>query len=79
MDFDFSGVEIPEATLAAMNGDPDALWVIPRDQQPFTLKSWLQRFDKEGYLFDAGFRQNFQDRFVLRETTDYYDIWVPRR
>ncbi|MDP6435737.1 MAG: hypothetical protein QGG46_00690 [Gammaproteobacteria bacterium] len=78
MDFDFSGVKIPKATLAAMNEDPDALWLIPRDQQPFTLKSWLQRFDEDGFLFDAGFRRNFQDRFVLRETSGYYDLWVPR-
>ena len=77
MDFDYSGVEIPPDTITAMNSDPDALWLIPKGQEPFLIKNWFTRFQEDGYLFKQTFRDNFHARFEMIDSTEYFDLWAP--
>ena len=77
MDFQFSGREIPQATLDAFLADTTAVWLIPRDQQPFMLPNWYYR-DTGGLLFDDAFRANFAAAFRREGASEYFDIYVAR-
>ena len=77
MDFDFSGIAIPDATIEKLVSEEDALWLIPINAEPFTIKNWYWRHDEDGYLFDEPFRAAFNSGFEKLATSTYFDIWQP--
>jgi hypothetical protein len=79
MDFQFSGLEIPPATLASLLNDKTAVWLIPQGQEPFTIVNWYYRHDVDGgFLFSEEFRRAFRQGFRKQASTSYYDIYVSR-
>ena len=76
MDFQLSGIEIPQATIDRMLGDEKALWLIPTDQEPFTIANWYFRY-QGGLLFDENFRSAFKDHFRKSESRKYFDLYLP--
>jgi hypothetical protein len=75
MDFDFSGIEIPQLTIDRMLEDPSAVWLIPTGQPPFTLVNWYYRH-KGGLTFDENFRTAFTENFARVDSTVHYDIYM---
>jgi hypothetical protein len=75
-DFQFSGVGIPESTIAALLADTRAVWLIPAGQEPFTMVNWYFRYSG-GQLFDESFQQAFTQHFRRQATTEYFDLYVP--
>ncbi|MEJ2139257.1 MAG: glycosyltransferase family 39 protein [Gammaproteobacteria bacterium] len=76
MDFQQSGIQIPQATIDRMLGDEKALWLIPANQEPFTLSNRYFRH-QDGLLFDENFRSAFVNHFRKSETRDYFDLYLP--
>jgi hypothetical protein len=77
LDFDFSGIAIPAATIDKMLADKSAIWLIPAGEEPFTMVSWYQ-LDTDKLLFDERFRDAFNQNFVLIESLDYFDLYALR-
>jgi hypothetical protein len=78
MDFQYSGIDIPQATIEHMLADDAALWLIPAGQEPFTLANWYFR-DTGKHLFGVAFRNAFSSNFHKTGTTDYFDLYVPAK
>ena len=75
MDFQFSGLEIPAATIDAMLSDEGDVWLIPAGQEPFTIVNWYYR-KQNGRLFDETFRQAFMDNFRRVQSTSNFDVYT---
>jgi hypothetical protein len=75
MDFQASGVAIPQATIDSMLGDESAIWLIPAGQEPFRLVNWYYRYT-DGLLFDDAFRSAFSMNFYKLGSTDYFDLYA---
>lgn len=75
MDFQASGIEIPQATISRMLADESSIWLIPTDQKPFQLLNWYYRFEG-GLLFEEAFRSAFSANFQKFESTEYFDLYT---
>jgi hypothetical protein len=74
MDFQLSGLELPQATIDKLLADDTAVWLIPVGQEPFTILNWYYR-NQNGLLFDARFRQAFNNNFHKLASTSNYDVY----
>jgi hypothetical protein len=74
MDFQASGIQIPQATIDHMLADESAIWLIPAGQEPFTIVNWYNRYEG-GLLFEDDFRAAFGASFSSHGSTDYFDIY----
>lgn len=77
MDFQLSGVDVPDATVERMVGDVGAVWLIPAGQEPFTIVNWYYRATG-GKLFSDEFRQAFSDHYRKVAGTEHYDVYLAR-
>jgi hypothetical protein len=75
MDFQLSGIEIPQATIDRMLADNNAVWLIPAGDEPFTILNWYFRFN-EGFLFSDAFRDAFSRAFRKQDSATYFDVYV---
>lgn len=75
MDFQFSGIDIPQLTIDRMLADKSGVWLIPASQEPFTLVSWYLR-NRGGLTFDENFRAAFVENFVRIDGTTHYDVYM---
>jgi hypothetical protein len=75
MDFQFSGLEIPVATIDKILADGSAVWLIPAGQEPFTIVNWYYR-QTNGLLFDDRFRQAFDANFHKVASTPSFDVYA---
>ena len=50
------------------------LWLLPRGGAPFTSTN---RYNGVSLLYPEKFRRDFSDRFELRETTAFFDLYFP--
>ena len=69
-----SGVELPAATIHAVENCVVDLWLIPAGGRPFLLRN---RYPVTGYapLFPESFRLAFDRAYRKIATTDYFDVW----
>jgi hypothetical protein len=75
MDFQFSGIGIPQLTIDRMLADGSGVWLIPAGQEPFTLVSWYLR-NRGGLTFDENFRTAFSENFVKVDGATHYDVYM---
>jgi hypothetical protein len=75
MDIQFSGIEIPQATIDRLLADDTAVWLVPAGQEPFTIVSWYYRFEN-GMIFDSHFRDVFKSSFQKVRSTENFDIYI---
>jgi len=75
MDFQFSGIEIPQATIDRMLADKSSIWLIPVGQEPFRLVSWYY-WHSAGLVFDEAFRAAFNKNFHKQAATEFFDLYV---
>src|SRR5262249_33991368 len=75
MDMQQGGLELPSATLDAMASGATAIWLIPKGDEPFSMKSWYSDQD----LFGPELRRVFHEHYEKAETTEHFDVWIHRR
>ncbi|MBN8556054.1 MAG: glycosyltransferase family 39 protein [Deltaproteobacteria bacterium] len=71
MDMDLSHMPIPENTLQALRDCKIQNWILPKDNEPFSLKSFYTLEP----LFSEEFRKIFFQNYEKRETSNHYEIW----
>jgi len=75
MDAAWSGRPFPRALIDAMRSCSVANWVIPSGGSPFDLPNAYG----EREVFPAEFRQAFHERYQLRESGRWFDVWTCAR
>ena len=73
-----SGLEIPAATIRAIDDCRFDYWLLPDDAQPFDVPSAYQPLGPES-VFSAQFRLAFLRRYVRVSRTALFDVWECRR
>jgi hypothetical protein len=73
-----SGLEIPGATIRAIDDCRFDYWLLPDDAQPFDVPSAYQPLGPES-VFSAQFRLAFLRRYVRVNRTALFDVWECRR
>jgi hypothetical protein len=66
-DMSSSGLSIPSATIRKLEEGAIHVWLIPRENQPFSL-----------HEFDDTFRQTFLNNYTLVSRNRFFDVWVYR-
>jgi hypothetical protein len=77
LDFEFSGVHMPAATIEKILGDESAVWLIPAGEQPFMMPD-AYRPGTGALLFEDAFRAMFADNFMKTASGRYFDVYVRR-
>ena len=77
MDFQLSGIGIPQSTIDTMVADESAIWLIPADQEPFKLVNWYYRYE-DGQLFEDAFQLAFSTNFQKYGSTNYFDLYAQK-
>jgi len=77
MDFQHSGMEIPQVTIDHMLADKSSIWLIPAGQEPFEITNWYYRFQGR-FLFEDNFRSAFNESFQRQSSTDFFDLYIQR-
>jgi hypothetical protein len=75
MDAAWSGRPFPPALVDAMRSCTIANWVIPSGGPPFELPNAYGEVE----VFPAEFRQAFHERYQLRESGRWFDVWTCTR
>lgn len=76
MDFDLGGVPIPKSTRDSIAAKKPMIWLIPKGQEPFSIRNWYGHNREREHLFDESFRTGFQDRYTQRSQSEYFDLWI---
>lgn len=67
-------IPLTDDTLAMIRGCNTDLWLIPRDERPFTM---------DGYygnpMFDEDFLSAFQGSYAKKESLEFFDVWACSR
>jgi len=77
MDFQYSGMEIPQVTIELMLADKSSIWLIPAGQEPFEITNWHYRHQGR-FLFEDNFRSVFNANFQRHSSTDFFDLYIQR-
>jgi hypothetical protein len=70
-----SGVELPRATIDAIEQCRITTWLIPRAGEPFTMRNGYPRTGYR-FLFPEAFQDAFRRRYRKVESTPRYDVWT---
>jgi hypothetical protein len=78
-DMQLAGMRLPPATIDAMASCATPIWLIPKDEPPFSLPNIYGVFHPKVApsrpLFDAEFREAFFRNYRRHESTEYFDVW----
>ena len=79
-DYQFGGVpdpDLPRLLAEICQRDPrPVLWLLPHGGVPFTSTNC---YDGTLAIYPERFRTDFSERFTLRESTAFFDIYLPNR
>jgi hypothetical protein len=73
-EYQMSGLELPGATLRAIEECRVNIWLIAKGGQPFLIRN---RYPSTGYvpIFDARFRLAFLKAYRRTSSTQFFDVW----
>ena len=73
-EYQMSGVELPRATLRAVEECEVDIWLIAKGGEPFSIRN---RYPATGYapIFDPQFRLAFLNTYRRTSATQYFDVW----
>jgi hypothetical protein len=78
-DMQLAGMRLPQATIDALTSCATPIWLIPRDEPPFSLPNLYGLFHPQiapvRPLFDREFREAFLLTYKRHESTEYFDVW----
>lgn len=72
MDCCKAGQDLPLETYQAISEGQVALWLVPRQQQPFFKQNW---YSPHEIVFPEQFRAHFEANYSLRGTSEFFDLW----
>ena len=72
-DMQEGGLEIPAATLEALEYRMVEVWLIPRGDKPFSGAG----YDSHRTLYDDAFRDRFSSNYTYVRSHTYFDVYVP--
>ena len=73
-----SGLELPDATMHALENCGTEYWLFPKDGVPFSATN-IYPFMNGRPLFPDAFRQLFVQRYERVDDTQYYQVWRCRQ
>ncbi len=80
MEAGFAGITQNAARIAHLTNCRTDLWLIPRDEAPFALKSYYQRGPAEAktdlFMYSDAFRKAFLEAYEKTETHTFFDVWA---
>jgi len=74
MDAALLGMKMPPKTFTALSSCQTKIWLIPKGDQPFQLRSFYG-----GEVFSDELKSTFLATYELREQTRYYDLWFCKK
>jgi hypothetical protein len=72
MDMQQSGLALPQATLDAFANGAVKIWLVPKDNVPFSFRSFYSNQD----LFGEDLRRVFNEHYKKIAQSAYFDIWT---
>lgn len=80
MDLQFAGKSpISAATLQKLGAGFYDIFLIPKGCPPFVSENFYDHFSGQSRpLFSAEFLQVFYDHYEVKNSTDYFDVWVKK-
>jgi len=72
MDNCLAGRPMPEMTYTEMGSGRVAVWLVPRDAEPFAKENWYPPHDQ---IFDQRFQAEFHSHYTPRTRSRYFDLW----
>jgi hypothetical protein len=73
MDCRLTGMEMPPETYQALQDGLVALWLVPRNEKPFSKTNW---YAPHGPLFSDRFIAHFESLYTRRGHSKYFDLWL---
>ena len=79
-DYQFGGIAAPDlprllTEIRRRNPRP-VLWLLSRGASPFTSTNW---YDSHLQIYPEHFRRDFSELFQLRESTRFFDLYLPTK
>jgi len=78
-DMQLSGLTIPRSTLEYLQGCKTQIWLIPRDEPPFSMPNVYSLMAPHLFplrpLFSDEFRRIFFQQYRKQGSSQYFDIW----
>ncbi len=78
-DMQFAGINIPPSTLEYLDQCRTQIWLVPKDDPPFSMTNVYSLMDPEHFpqrnVFSDEFRDIFFRRYTKQGSSKYFDIW----
>jgi hypothetical protein len=72
MESQLNGKEIPQETYKALEDGVVAMWLVPRNEQPFAKLNWYAPHEP---VFSERFIKHFESLYSVRDHSQYFDLW----
>jgi hypothetical protein len=72
MDCQLSGKGLSPKTFRAMADGQVALWLVPKEEKPFSKNNWYAPYDP---IFSQSFVSHFMDNYTCKEHSEFFDLW----
>jgi hypothetical protein len=73
----FAGIELPQATISAVEHCAVDYWLLPRGEEPFATRN-LYPQTGHSRLFPESFVAAFHERYSVTQQTKYFDVYSCR-
>jgi hypothetical protein len=77
-EYQLSGMDLPDASVGAIERCEIDIWLVARGGEPFTLRN---RYPRTGHapLFPEAVRRAFFAAYTRSDATEYFDVWTCRQ
>lgn len=72
MDCQLAGQGLSPKTFQAMADGQVALWLVPKQEKPFTKNNWYAPYAP---IFSKSFVRHFMENYTCKEHTEFFDLW----
>ena len=76
MDMKKAGLDISQATCDALIGPDYELWLVPKNDIPFSMRTLYPPYDE---LFGPDFRSCFLAHYTKKGQSRFFDVWLANR
>jgi Dolichyl-phosphate-mannose-protein mannosyltransferase len=73
-EYQMSGLDLPEATIRALENCETEFWLFPKDRVPFSGRNVYPVMERRPLVPDT-FRQTFGERYERVEDTRHFQVW----
>lgn len=72
MDCQLAGQNLSPKTFQAMADGQVALWLVPKQEKPFTKNNW---YAPHNPIFSTSFVKHFMANYTLKAHSEFFDLW----